>query len=53
MAVARGRSMDLKDYRAREHIATADVAWWLAALLAVFIGLPVVNALLMLFGLDA
>jgi hypothetical protein len=45
--------MDLKDYRARDHMAMADVAWWLAIMLAIFIGLPVVNALLILFGLDA
>jgi hypothetical protein len=52
-AVARWPGMDQKDYRTRHHMATADVAWWLATMLAVFIGLPVVNALLLLFGLDA
>jgi hypothetical protein len=53
MAVARRPGMDPKDYRARDHMATADVAWWLAIMLTVLLGLPLVNALLLLIGLDA
>jgi hypothetical protein len=42
--------MSRKDYRTPHEMATTDISWPLAIVLAVSIGLPIAGYLLLLFG---
>jgi hypothetical protein len=42
--------MSRKDHRTPEEMATTDLSWSLAIVLAVSIGLPLAGTLLLLFG---
>ena len=42
--------MDRQDHTTPESLATTDLSWALAFMLAVYIGLPVAGTLLLLYG---